>query len=321
MKDELQFCTACGTKLSDVAPGGVCECGATLKPGNSFCTVCGRKIAASSSTQQSTPPRPRFIETVRVCPKCGTKLREGLKFCTKCGFELNSTSSTTVNSRADGSSWIKCTYCGASVKVGNKFCTKCGKELRQASDPPLTDSTPSYHTPPIIDGGLKGNGERSMYEWFRQPSNDLMADWQSAELNNSTTSPQDDPADYPGKPKWRDDVVNAEQDAKEETTFEKEPITQKEKSDEITSDADQEEIVDNSSRLDSEDTADRCPKCGVNWNPGQKFCIMCGYSLTIEEKDSQPEVTESLQSDGCTQELTQKLEDVEDEEEMGATSE
>ena len=67
--------------------GGKCpHCGASLKPGVSFCGSCGGNLKNGVHKKDSSQTLP----AMKVCPQCGSPVREGSPFCSSCGSKMRS---------------------------------------------------------------------------------------------------------------------------------------------------------------------------------------------------------------------------------------
>lgn len=68
----VEYCTGCGTKLSD-----------NFK----FCPNCG--IAKNTEITKPTPKRKEFVGTIFKCPNCGSEVTKLMAICNACGHHLS----------------------------------------------------------------------------------------------------------------------------------------------------------------------------------------------------------------------------------------
>lgn len=68
------------------APTVTCRrCGASNRPGISFCANCGQRLVAADD---ATLARPGGSTESAPCPRCGAPNRAGAAFCAECGFNI-----------------------------------------------------------------------------------------------------------------------------------------------------------------------------------------------------------------------------------------
>lgn len=132
LKDDLLFCTKCGTKLSseplttqdnteDLFQEMKCpSCEIIFTDGSLFCNKCGTKLE-DVPRQQPDP-----VLLYKQCPGCEKKFEDESLFCNMCGIKLVEVYDGDLVS---DSSIMYCPACETEYSDDSLFCTVCGKRL------------------------------------------------------------------------------------------------------------------------------------------------------------------------------------------------
>ena len=128
MRDELVFCTKCGTKLPSLESSAFeepvsqqdevycAQCDETYTDGSLFCRKCGSKLV----------PVPEPVFLYKECPGCSRKFEDDSVFCNMCGIKLVDVYDKVVSTE---SNVFVCPGCKKEFTDGSLFCTDCGLKL------------------------------------------------------------------------------------------------------------------------------------------------------------------------------------------------
>jgi predicted amidophosphoribosyltransferase len=269
------FCDQCGTRLAlaaeppvetAVAPapepaGGVPEgvlicpsCGAENVPGEVFCDTCGEPLEAPEPVPSEAVPAaeaapeaaPAVAPEEEVEIELETVLEAEIEPEVEVEAEVVEVPAAPAAAAAGEDTY--CPVCGASISPGDTFCGTCGASLTEAAEEAAVAEEPVFAEVEETEA--------------------VLVEEESAE----------EPVVEP---------VIVEQEAAEEPVVEEEPAAETvivEEAEAAILEAEPEPTVVEDEAAVPEAEQVKCPVCGANVVPGQRFCASCGAALPAAEQ-------------------------------------